>query len=44
MRVTTLLIRGFDPLDDAAEYGREPFPLTRRLVAQRAAVHATAAE
>jgi len=35
--VTTFLIRGFDPLEDAADYGRELIPRTRELVAQRAA-------
>ncbi len=33
--VTTFLIRGFDPLEDAVEYGRELLPLTRQLLAQR---------
>jgi alkanesulfonate monooxygenase len=33
--VTTFLIRGFDPLEDAVDYGRELLPLTRALVAQR---------
>lgn len=33
--VTTLLIRGFDPLHDAADYGRELIPLVRREVARR---------
>lgn len=33
--VTTFLIRGFDPLEDALEYGRELLPLTRQLLAQR---------
>ena len=33
--VTTLLIRGFDPLHDAVEYGRELIPLVRREVARR---------
>jgi alkanesulfonate monooxygenase len=33
--VTTLLIRGFDPLADAAEYGRELIPLLRAEVARR---------
>lgn len=33
--VTTFLIRGFDPLEDAIEYGRELIPLTRQAVAQR---------
>ncbi|HEY2132396.1 MAG TPA: LLM class flavin-dependent oxidoreductase [Acetobacteraceae bacterium] len=32
--VTTFLIRGFDPLEDAIEYGRELLPITRRLVAE----------
>ncbi|HEY8612224.1 MAG TPA: LLM class flavin-dependent oxidoreductase [Roseomonas sp.] len=35
--VTTFLIRGFDPLEDAVEYGRSLLPATRRLVAQRLA-------
>jgi alkanesulfonate monooxygenase len=34
--VTTFLIRGFDPLEDAIEYGRSLLPLTRQLIAQRA--------
>jgi alkanesulfonate monooxygenase len=33
--VTTLLIRGFDPLNDALEYGRELIPLVRTEVARR---------
>jgi len=33
--VTTLLIRGFDPLNDAIEYGRELIPLVRTEVARR---------
>jgi len=33
--VTTLLIRGFDPLVDAVEYGRELIPLVRSEVARR---------
>lgn len=33
--VTTLLIRGFDPLHDAVEYGRELIPLVRAEVARR---------
>jgi alkanesulfonate monooxygenase len=32
---TTLLIRGFDPLNDAVEYGRELIPLVRAEVARR---------
>lgn len=42
--VTTFLIRGFDPLDDAIEYGRELLPLTRQLIAERQGVTAHAAE
>jgi len=41
--VTTFLIRGFDPLDDAREYGRELIPLTRKLVAERIRRSASAA-
>ncbi|HUG37074.1 MAG TPA: LLM class flavin-dependent oxidoreductase [Candidatus Limnocylindrales bacterium] len=33
--VTTLLIRGFDPLADAVEYGRELIPLVRAEVTRR---------
>ena len=33
--VTTFLIRGFDPLEDALEYGRVLLPATRRLLAER---------
>ena len=33
--VTTFLIRGFDPLGDAIEYGRSLIPLTREKVAER---------
>ncbi len=40
---TTFLIRGFDPLEDALEYGRTLLPLTRRLLAERNA-HRVAAE
>ncbi len=32
--VSTFLIRGFDPLEDAIDYGRELLPLTRALIAQ----------
>ncbi|HTY56172.1 MAG TPA: LLM class flavin-dependent oxidoreductase [Candidatus Binataceae bacterium] len=35
--VTTFLIRGFDPLDDAIDYGRELIPIVRREVAHREA-------
>jgi alkanesulfonate monooxygenase len=33
--VTTILVRGFDPLADAIEYGRELLPLVRAEVARR---------
>lgn len=33
--VTTLLIRGYDPLDDAVDYGRRLLPLVREEVARR---------
>jgi alkanesulfonate monooxygenase len=36
--VTTLLIRGYDPLDDAVDYGRQLLPLVRAEVARRDAV------
>ena len=42
--VTTFLIRGFDPLEDAIDYGRELLPITRRLVAEQLARPAVAAE
>ncbi|MFC0243171.1 LLM class flavin-dependent oxidoreductase [Rhodopseudomonas telluris] len=38
--VDIFLIRGFDPLVDAIDYGRELIPLTRELVARREAVAA----
>ena len=41
--VTTFLIRGFDPLEDAVDYGRELIPLVRDEVARREAAR-TAAE
>ena len=37
--IDTFLIRGFDPLPDSVQYGRELIPLTRELAANRA-VHA----
>ncbi len=40
--VTTLLIRGFDPLGDAVEYGRELIPLVRAEVARRDRARAAA--
>lgn len=33
--VTTLLIRGYDPLEDAVEYGRDLLPLVRTEIARR---------
>jgi alkanesulfonate monooxygenase len=33
--ITTFLIRGFDPLEDAADYGRELIPLVRQEIARR---------
>jgi len=33
--VTTFLIRGFDPLEDAIEYGRDLIPIVRAAVARR---------
>ncbi|RZI70191.1 MAG: LLM class flavin-dependent oxidoreductase, partial [Pseudomonas sp.] len=33
--ITTFLIRGFDPLEDAVDYGKKLIPLTRELVARR---------
>ena len=42
--VTTFLIRGFYPLEDAVHYGRELIPAFKRLLADRRAGHAVAAE
>jgi alkanesulfonate monooxygenase len=42
--VTTLLIRGYDPYDDAVDYGRHVLPLVRAEVARRDAERAVAAE
>jgi alkanesulfonate monooxygenase len=39
--VGTFLIRGFDPLDDAADYGRELIPIVRREIARREAAPTT---
>ncbi|RLK58275.1 LLM class flavin-dependent oxidoreductase [Actinokineospora cianjurensis] len=36
--VTTLLIRGYDPLDDAIDYGRHVLPLVRQELADQALV------
>ena len=38
--VTTILIRGYDPLDDAIDYGRYVLPLVREEVARRDAAKA----
>jgi alkanesulfonate monooxygenase len=40
--VTTFLIRGFDPLDDAIAYGRSLLPMTRALIARREAAKVAA--
>jgi alkanesulfonate monooxygenase len=42
--ITTFLIRGFDPLEDAIEYGRSLLPLTRQLVAEQIGNSSAAAE
>lgn len=42
--VTTFLIRGFDPLQDALQYGRELIPLVRAEVARRDAGQPAAAQ
>jgi alkanesulfonate monooxygenase len=42
--VSHFLIRGFDPLIDAIDYGRELIPLTRKLIAGRRATRGVAAE
>jgi alkanesulfonate monooxygenase len=42
--IDIFLIRGFDPLIDTIEYGRELIPLTRSLVAERARRRGVAAE
>ncbi|NUO87997.1 MAG: LLM class flavin-dependent oxidoreductase, partial [Cupriavidus sp.] len=41
--VTTFLIRGFDPLEDAIDYGRELIPRVRELVARHDAAQRQAA-
>ena len=41
--VSTLLIRGYDPLEDATDYGRELIPLVRAEVARRDAAQTGAA-
>jgi alkanesulfonate monooxygenase len=42
--ISRFLIRGFDPLIDAIEYGRELIPLTRNLIAARGTARGVAAE
>jgi hypothetical protein len=42
--ITHFLVRGFDPLIDAIEYGRELIPLTRKLIAERQVAKGEAAE
>ena len=42
--VSHFLIRGFDPLPDAIDYGRELIPLTRKLIAERDQQRGIAAE
>jgi alkanesulfonate monooxygenase len=42
--VSHFLIRGFDPLIDAIDYGRELIPLTRQLIAARGVARGVAAE
>jgi alkanesulfonate monooxygenase len=42
--VSHFLIRGFDPLIDAIDYGRELIPLTRSLIAARQTAQGVAAE
>ena len=39
--VSTLLIRGFNPLQDALEYGRQLIPLVRAQVTRRMVQHRT---
>jgi alkanesulfonate monooxygenase len=41
--VSHFVIRGFDPLIDAIEYGRELIPLTRKLIAERGVATGVAA-
>ncbi len=42
--ITTFLIRGFDPLVDAIQYGRELLPRVRALIDAREAGGSVAAE
>jgi alkanesulfonate monooxygenase len=38
--VTTILIRGYDPVDDAVDYGRHLIPLVKQELAHRSLVSA----
>ena len=42
--ISHFLFRGFDPLIDAIDYGRELIPRTRKLIAERNATREVAAE
>lgn len=42
--IDIFLIRGFDPLIDCIEYGRELIPLTKKLIAERGTTRGVAAE
>jgi alkanesulfonate monooxygenase len=42
--ISHFLIRGFDPLIDTIEYGRQLIPSTRKLIAERQATKGVAAE
>ena len=42
--ISHFLIRGFDPLIDAIDYGRELIPLTRKLIAGRGIARGVAAD
>jgi len=42
--ISHFLIRGFDPLIDTIDYGRELIPLTRKLIAERQVAKGVAAE
>ena len=44
LSINHFLIRGFDPLIDAIDYGRELIPLTRKLIAERQGARGLAAE
>src|SRR5947208_93669 len=44
LSINHFLIRGFDPLIDAIDYGRELIPLTRKLIAERQGARGLAAD